>query len=317
MTVSRLVSTIIPVYNRGRMLVEAVDSVLAQTYRPIEIIIVDDGSTDETVRIANELAEGCEEIKVLHVENGGVGRAREAGRLLAAGEFIQYLDSDDLLLPQKFELQVAALQSHTECDIAYGITRLIDETGCELECPYKGSGIRQDTLFPRLLVGRWWNTHTPLYRRSLCDRIGPWSTTRMAEDYEYDARAGALGARLVFCDQLVSSTRQHGQGRLTGGGLTVSIASDEAYLIQRLFAHAQQAGVARESAEMRHFARWAFLVARQCAAFGLIAEAKQCFEVAKQAELRRSTSLWISDILARTLGWKNLGRLAQVRDRIR
>src|SRR5688572_4625209 len=119
-----LVSTIIPVHNRSGLLREAVASVLAQTYRPIEVIIVDDGSTDDTAGVADGLArEHPEEIRVIHQSNTGPGLAREAGRLIARGEFIQYLDSDDLLLPRKFELQVAGLNAHPECGVSYGKTR--------------------------------------------------------------------------------------------------------------------------------------------------------------------------------------------------
>jgi glycosyltransferase involved in cell wall biosynthesis len=94
MLVEGLVSTIIPVYNRPALLREAVVSVLAQTYRPVEIIVVDDGSTDETGHEAEALAEAHPEVHTIHQENGGPGAAREMGRLAASGEFIQYLDSD-------------------------------------------------------------------------------------------------------------------------------------------------------------------------------------------------------------------------------
>src|SRR5262249_49515606 len=104
-----LVSVIIPVFNRAAMLVEAVTSALAQTHRPIEIVIVDDGSTDDTVRVADELAN--DSVRVVHQANGGPGAAREAGRRIARGELIQHLDSDDFLLPRKLELQVAALRA--------------------------------------------------------------------------------------------------------------------------------------------------------------------------------------------------------------
>src|SRR5258708_21257527 len=113
-----LVSTIIPVHNRASLLREAVASVLAQAYPHIEIIIVDDGSTDDTSMVADELArEHPEKIRVIHQTNTGPGLAREAGRLRARGEFVQYLDSDDLLLPRKFELQVAGLNAHPECGV--------------------------------------------------------------------------------------------------------------------------------------------------------------------------------------------------------
>src|SRR5688500_1554911 len=90
--IPNLVSTIIPVHNRAAMLVEAVNSVLAQTHRPIEIIVIDDGSTDDTARVADDLASRHpNEIRVIHQQNTGAGLAREAGRQMANGEFIQYL----------------------------------------------------------------------------------------------------------------------------------------------------------------------------------------------------------------------------------
>ena len=183
-----LVSTIVPVYNRAAFLEKAVESVLEQTYPHFEIILVDDGSTDGTSELIENLVNRCSsKIRRKRIENTGPGGAREAGRQLAEGELIQYLDSDDVLMKRKFELQVKALRDNPDCDIAYGITRLIDNHGLELECPYKRSGEKLIYLFPALLVERWWNTHTPLYRRSLCDKIGPWTTGRMCEDWEYDA----------------------------------------------------------------------------------------------------------------------------------
>src|SRR5258708_33538471 len=123
MTVASLVSTVIPVFNRASMLREAVASVLGQTYRPIEIVIVDDGSTDNTTEAAQGLAAGYPEIRVIHQPNAGVGQAREAGRLAARGDYIQHLDSDDLLLPGKFALQVAALEDRPQCRAGYGVDR--------------------------------------------------------------------------------------------------------------------------------------------------------------------------------------------------
>src|SRR5207244_2098618 len=127
-----LVTTIIPVYNRAPMLREAVASVIAQTYRPIEIVIVDDGSTDETPAAISELVSTHPEVRATRRANGGPGLARETGRQLARGEFIQYLDSDDLLLPRKFEWQVAALRRSSECGVAYGITHYRDADGREI-----------------------------------------------------------------------------------------------------------------------------------------------------------------------------------------
>ena len=169
-----LVTTIIPVYNRPAMLAEAVGSVLAQTYRPIEIIIVDDGSTDDTPAVAAALAAKHPEIRVIRQENRGVGPARDAGRRAARGELIQHLDSDDILLPRKFELQVAGLQAHPECGASYcwTRTRLLDGTYEPL--PAKRTGERIEAMFPAMLEQRWWHTPTPLYRASLIQRAGEW-----------------------------------------------------------------------------------------------------------------------------------------------
>src|SRR5437870_4358399 len=138
--VEGLVTTIIPVYNRAAMLREAVASVLAQTYRPIEILVIDDGSTDDTPRVVDELAQmHPQEIRVIHQGNTGAGLAREAGRQTARGEFIQHLDSDDLLLSQKFEKQVEGLREHPECGVSYRKTRYHNADGSVEPEPWKGS----------------------------------------------------------------------------------------------------------------------------------------------------------------------------------
>ncbi len=259
-----LVSTVIPVYNRAGMIGSAVRSVLKQTYRPIEIILVDDGSTDETLAELRRLEETHSEI--IHVvtrENGGPGLARETGRLVARGEFIQYLDSDDLLLPQKFSVQVRALRKNPACGIAYGISSLIDQDGNTLRESSKWTGRKMETLFPALLVDRWWHTHTPLYRRSLCDQIGDWPAQR-PEDWDYDARAGALGTRLVFCDERLSCQRQH-DGHCVTKSSYERYLPQEAWFLPRLYKCAIRAQVGADAPEMKHFVRWAFSLSRRMA----------------------------------------------------
>jgi glycosyltransferase involved in cell wall biosynthesis len=193
-----LVSTIIPVHNRPRLLREAIESVLTQSYRPIEIVIVDDGSTDETPAVAAGFASRYPDIvRVLHIANAGPGAAREAGRALARGEFLQYLDSDDLLAPTKFETQVAALRACPECGTAYGHTRAYAIGQKPPEKPWKRTGECIATMFPSFLASRWWDTSTPLYRRDVCDRAGPWTNLCCEEDWEYDCRIARLGVRLA------------------------------------------------------------------------------------------------------------------------
>src|SRR5882672_3604168 len=139
-----LVSTIIPVYNRAAMLCEAVASVLAQTYRPVEIIIIDDGSTDDTPATIAGLAAAHPEIRTHRIANSGPGTAREEGRKLARGEFIQHLDSDDLLPPRRFELLVAALHAHPDAGVAYGMSRYCDRAGNEIAPTWKDPNQKQE-----------------------------------------------------------------------------------------------------------------------------------------------------------------------------
>ena len=93
-------STVIPVYNRALLLLDSVDSVIAQTYRPIEIILVDDGSTDDTPDVLADLVHRWPDLlRVVRQANAGPGPARQRGLESARGDFVQFLDSDDLLLP--------------------------------------------------------------------------------------------------------------------------------------------------------------------------------------------------------------------------
>src|SRR6516225_7397394 len=232
MLVEGLVSAIIPVHNRPLLLREAVASVLAQTYRPTEIIIVDDGSTDETGRQAEEIARTHPNVRAIHRENGGPGAARETGRLAARGEFIQYLDSDDLLLPTKFELQVAGLRQWGDCAVSYGKTRFYSYGDHPTDVAWKRTGEHIPRMFPSFLQSRWWGTSTPLYRRSVTDLAGPWTELKNEEDWEYDCRIARNGGRLYHSDVFVSDERAILGPRLSTGG-----SSDPEKLRSRACAH--------------------------------------------------------------------------------
>ena len=209
------VSIIIPVYNRPAMLRQAAASALAQTHRDLEVIIVDDASTDDTPSVIDELTRSDPRVRSIRRENGGPGLARESGRVEARGEFLQYLDSDDLLLPRKLELQVAALRANPDAGVAYGMVRYRDAQGREIPCTWKNANQVQERIFPSFLISRWWETLAPLYRRSVSDAAGPWTALRLEEDWEYDCRVGALGTRLVHVGEIVGEHRDHPEGRLS------------------------------------------------------------------------------------------------------
>ena len=299
-----LVSTIIPVKNRPVMLREAVESVLTQTYARIEIIICDDGSDDETMSVARELVRSHPDtIRVVRNPGRGAGRAREAGRLLARGEFIQYLDSDDLLMPRKFELQVGALREHPLCGAAYGFIKLQNSDGSFLPDPFKETAVVHETLFPRLLALRWWNTDCPLYRRAVTDAVGSWSDLPFSQDWEYDARVGALKTLLVHVPDWVCVQRNHGAVRQTGSGVWLS-PSDRSRFFRTLYSCATAAGVDRGGPEMTEFSRWTFFHARYCGYMNDSKSASELLKIARSAVRKPSWDLRVYDALGKVLGFR-------------
>lgn len=113
------VSIIIPAYNAEKYLGECLDSALTQTHKNLEIVIVNDGSIDSTASIMNEYAEKYDNIKVIHTENGGVSRARNIGLDNANGDYIMFLDSDDLLVPDAVEILLQDLIDNN-ADVSIG-----------------------------------------------------------------------------------------------------------------------------------------------------------------------------------------------------
>lgn len=105
-------SIIVPVYNVALYISECIDSIINQTYRDIEIIIVDDGSTDESPEIVDNLAQSDERITVIHQKNKGLPGARNTGLSIASGEYIGFIDSDDRIKPNMYELLINNIQTH-------------------------------------------------------------------------------------------------------------------------------------------------------------------------------------------------------------
>ncbi len=310
-----LVSVIIPVFNRTEMLREAVACVEAQVYRPLEIILVDDGSTDGTGGFCDELARNSPDmVRAIHRPNGGPGAARESGRRAARGEFVQYLDSDDWLDPRKLELQVAALRRDAAADLAYCASQVRHLAAGPDARPRVETTGPLKAIFPRFLSGRLWRTMTPLYRREFSDRMGPWTDLRQEEDLEYDARAGALGARLVYCDEVLAENRHH-LGARAGGASQI----DERRMRARceshrmVYAHARAAGVDPSSPDMQRYARELFHLARLSGAAGFVGESRELFRLAREASGPRRAAgpdFLFYRAAAAVSGWRSAGRLA-------
>lgn len=110
------VSVVIPVHNGARYLGEAIESVCAQTVRPAQVIVVDDGSTDGSAAVAR----GFAQVEYVLQENAGAAVARNTGIALARHEYLAFLDADDMWMPQKLEWQIAALETQLDCAMAFG-----------------------------------------------------------------------------------------------------------------------------------------------------------------------------------------------------
>jgi len=315
-----LVSVILPTFNRPEFLREAVAQVIAQTYRPLELLLVNDGSTDATGSVCDEIAARHPDcVRVVHRENGGPGAARESGRLIARGEFLQYFDSDDQIDPRKIEIQVAALRGHPDCGIAYCKTREFTRGESPDDRCSQFTGEKLDRLFPRLLSGCCWPTITPLIRRSLSDAIGHWLPLRQEEDWEYDSRIAVAGVKLVWCDEFLASAVNHPGPRASGSG-----AQDPAKMRDRctarllLLNRALQAGVGENTPDRRLFANSLFLFSRQCGAAGLTEESRKMFAAsllaAGKVKLKNQT---LYRLLTAMIGWGPAGTLCETLDKVR
>ena len=307
-----MVSTVIPVYNRAVMLREAVDSVLAQSWRPIEIIIVDDGSTDDTLSVEDEIRDRYPDIvRVLRQQNAGPGAARQLGLEAAQGEFVQFLDSDDLLLPDKFALQIAGLHSDPDAGIAYGKSYARNH-GARMPHPAQRTGERFRTLFPALLQEPIWPTMTPLYRRDVLGKVGPWPRKRQLEDWEYDGQAAALGVKLHYVDAYLAETRDHGEARLCHQWRSDPEAMrDRVSAYAAVLEHAKTAGVPLEATEMQRFARSLFWLARGAGARGLSTEARHLFELARSHSLAPGWDFRLFRLAVAIFGWQRSCRWAE------
>lgn len=133
------ISVIVPVYNVEKYLRQCIDSILAQTFADFELILVDDGSTDKCGAICDEYAKKDYRIKVIHQKNGGLSAARNAGLDIAAGNYVAFIDSDDLVRDRYLEVLYNAL-IESESDISTCRSLVFDDGDDKGVCPYSGSG---------------------------------------------------------------------------------------------------------------------------------------------------------------------------------
>lgn len=222
MTSGPAVSVIVPNYNGARFLDEAIASVLAQTYEHREVIVVDDGSTDDSRAILDGRRGSVTAIALPH--SGFPGLVRNAGIRVARGELIAFLDSDDVWLPHKLARQVRYLQAHPEVALVHTNLEVVDGQGRFLRHTFTGlEGSRAlfdddaDSSFMRVLKGEggiW--TSSVLVRRQCLDTVGLFDETLpMTEDWHLWIRI-ARHCRIGYIAEALAKHRKH--GRNTGLG---------------------------------------------------------------------------------------------------
>ena len=212
-----LVSVIIPTYNRAHLIRETLESVRAQTCRPIEVIVVDDGSTDSTEEAVRKFAESATDLQVSYVrqDNRGAPAARNRGLAESGGEFIQFLDSDDLIRPSKLAEQVRAMRGGPDIQYVFSAWEMFEEGSTPPQVWRKGfrpdlSNVLDLMLGkdPRQLLPL--HTANGLYRRSLCLRLGPWDTgLKCLQPRLYNLPILLLGVPCHYLPAVHLRARQH------------------------------------------------------------------------------------------------------------
>jgi glycosyltransferase involved in cell wall biosynthesis len=197
-----LVSVVIPCYNQGRFLADAIRSVFSQTYPHVETTVVDDGSTDRTAAVVDELPPA----RLVSQRNSGAAVARNLGMRQSRGDYLVFLDADDRLLPDAVATGVGWLGEHPDCAFVTGHVRLIAEDGTPAGVPPQNHG----TTYVDLLRSNYiWTPGAVMYRRDALgdDPFDP--KAGGSADYELNirlARAFAFGCH----HQVVLEYRQHG-----------------------------------------------------------------------------------------------------------
>jgi glycosyltransferase involved in cell wall biosynthesis len=201
------VSVVIPCYNQARFLGEAIQSVLCQGYADLEIVIVDDGSSDGTEEVASGYAEVDSRVKLIRQENQGLAAARNRGLAGVGGEYVVFLDSDDRLLSGALEVGVRELEAHPGCAFASGLCRKITADG-SIVAGWEQFRVGDD---PYLELLRSCPVYVPavMYRRCVFAAVGDFDTSyKAAEDYDLYYRI--LERFPVYChDTLVAEIRRH------------------------------------------------------------------------------------------------------------
>jgi glycosyltransferase involved in cell wall biosynthesis len=194
-----LVSVIIPVYNCEKYLAAAIESVLTQTYQNTEIIVVDDGSTDNSAEVAKSFGSS---VRYYFHHNRGLGVTRNRGMELIKGDFFAFLDADDIWLENKLIHQLEVFQNNPEVDLVFGLAQqfispeLDEVTKSTIDCPSQA----MSGYIPSALLGT----------KNAWMRVGEFETNwKLGEFIDWYAKAMELGLKIYMLPEIVFKRRLH------------------------------------------------------------------------------------------------------------
>lgn len=206
------VSVVIPTFNRAVLIGETLASLSALRWHDVEVIVVDDGSTDETRAVIEQIrSDGFRwPLNYVWQTNAGAAAARNAGRRRASGEYLYHLDSDDLVAQGALETLIPAMQ-RAGASYAVGIVENTDlEGNRDPDIPFSTHRLVHGDI-----LGSGWYTHAALYRREIIDRTQGYNETlKTGEDTELHWRIMATVGWPAWCNDIIATRRVHGYGHL-------------------------------------------------------------------------------------------------------
>lgn len=293
-----LVSVILPTFNRSHFLPETLASVKSQTYRPIELIVIDDGSTDNTKLLIEQwMSVSSQDYKFtiyyIYQENKGAPAARNLGLIKAKGEYIQYLDSDDVLHPKKIEIHVAALNLLPKCDYAWSEHQTFNDSGELIFNEYK----IENLLTHKALMGTAEVMKIPntcwsgLYRRTLCALTGPWNENLARwQDFEYNVRAAYLRPQYRHINACLHFWRHHETGRIENLKKNPEGIQKAFYSLDSVNSFFQKNGL--NTIDIRHeIVKYYFLIMRQAMQFGTPEQVYAAINGAREQKIGKNLEL--------------------------
>ncbi|MCF8297446.1 MAG: glycosyltransferase [Saprospiraceae bacterium] len=202
-----LISIIIPVYNGEEFISEAITNVLEQNYPALEIIVINDGSTDNTEAVVKSIET---DLKYFYKNNEGPSIARNMGISCASGDYIAFLDADDLWPENNINILSEELVQNTEVDIVRGYAQIMKKNDL--------AGIYENVGDPRLSFPAF--IGAALYRKEVFDKVGLFDTSlHFGEDSDWYMRATEFGVRMKWLDRVTLHVRRHGNNMTEGKDL--------------------------------------------------------------------------------------------------